>query len=381
MGVLFAHGRLLSRRITQMNRQGRHGQESRALRTPPLSCSMRRRWLSAAAAARAAPAKKKAAKAKAKVTAAARSKTRSLEDIYQRKTPIEHVLLRPGMYVGSVAPTVEDAWCWDADAGQFVHEPQLESIPGLVKIFDEILVNAADNRQRDPKGTTEVRVDIDARAGRITVENNGKGIPVRLHKGEGMYFPTLVLGHVLTGSNFADGAEGTGLGGGGAGGGGAGGGGKRGRGRPSKAAAAAAKAAARLTGGAHGYGAKLTNILSREFTVETADTREGLLFRQTWRNNMREVGEPEIAPLGDGAAARGDFTRVSFVPDLARFGLPDGATLADAPGALALMRKRVVDVAGCATGPAVPGGPGPCKLLNAAGPSTGDTQVSGSWGV
>jgi DNA gyrase/topoisomerase IV subunit B len=44
-------------------------------------------------------------------------------------------------------------------------------------LIDEILVNAADNFQRD-KSTTTIRVTIDQKAGKITVENNGKGIPI-----------------------------------------------------------------------------------------------------------------------------------------------------------------------------------------------------------
>ena len=36
----------------------------------------------------------------------------------------------------------------------------LRSVSGLYKIFDEILVNAADNKARDPKMDT-LRVDID----------------------------------------------------------------------------------------------------------------------------------------------------------------------------------------------------------------------------
>ena len=50
------------------------------------------------------------------------------------------------------------------------------------------------------------------------------------------YVPELVLGHVLTGSNFDDDAG-------------------------------------QLTGGRHGYGAKLTNILSGRFEVETVDSK------------------------------------------------------------------------------------------------------------
>ena len=46
--------------------------------------------------------------------------------------------------------------------------------PGLYKIFDEILVNAADNKARDPKMDT-LRVDIDPVGSAMTlfVEDSG----------------------------------------------------------------------------------------------------------------------------------------------------------------------------------------------------------------
>lgn len=47
---------------------------------------------------------------------------------------------------------------------------------GLFKIFDEILVNAADNYQRD-KSMTRLSVNI-GKDGVIIVENDGRGIPV-----------------------------------------------------------------------------------------------------------------------------------------------------------------------------------------------------------
>ena len=36
----------------------------------------------------------------------------------------------------------------------------IKFVPGLYKIFDEILVNAADNFQRDPDGMTYIKVTI-----------------------------------------------------------------------------------------------------------------------------------------------------------------------------------------------------------------------------
>lgn len=48
-------------------------------------------------------------------------------------------------------------------------------VPGLYKIFDEILVNAADNKQRDAK-MNSLEVVIDPENNLISVQNNGKGI-------------------------------------------------------------------------------------------------------------------------------------------------------------------------------------------------------------
>jgi len=53
-------------------------------------------------------------------------------------------------------------------------------VPGLYKIFDEILVNAADNKQRDPTMKL-IKVVVDREKGEISVENDGQGIPVQIH--------------------------------------------------------------------------------------------------------------------------------------------------------------------------------------------------------
>jgi len=38
-------------------------------------------------------------------------------------------------------------------------QKKIKYVPGLFKIFDEIIVNAADNYQRD-KRTTKIKIDI-----------------------------------------------------------------------------------------------------------------------------------------------------------------------------------------------------------------------------
>ena len=38
----------------------------------------------------------------------------------------------------------------------------------------------------------------------ISVRNDGAGIPIEMHRREQLYVPELVLGHLLTSSNFDD---------------------------------------------------------------------------------------------------------------------------------------------------------------------------------
>ena len=91
---------------------------------------------------------------------------------YQKVTPLEHVLLRPDTYIGSVELKTEEIWVFDKGAG--MNKRQVSYVPGLYKIFDEILVNAADHKQRDPNMNT-IKVEINVEENRISVFNNGEG--------------------------------------------------------------------------------------------------------------------------------------------------------------------------------------------------------------
>mgnify|MGYP002053656083 CR=1 FL=1 len=126
----------------------------------------------------------------------------TVEQTYQKLTQRAHILQRPDTYVGSVEAVTQDGWVFDAAAGRMAQR-KLTYVPGLYKIFDEILVNAADNKQRDTS-MSEIRVEIDAAAGRISVQNNGKGVPVVMHQEHGIYVPELIFGHLLTSSNYND---------------------------------------------------------------------------------------------------------------------------------------------------------------------------------
>uniref|UniRef100_A0A3P8SC15 DNA topoisomerase 2 n=1 Tax=Amphiprion percula TaxID=161767 RepID=A0A3P8SC15_AMPPE len=224
----------------------------------------------------------------------------SVERVYQKKTQLEHILLRPDTYIGSVEPITQQMWVFDEEIG--MNQREITYVPGLYKIFDEILVNAADNKQRD-KSMTGIKITIDPESNTISIWNNGKGIPVVEHKDEKMFVPALIFGHLLTSSNYDDEEK-------------------------------------KVTGGRNGYGAKLCNIFSTKFTVETACKEYRQSFKQTWQNNMSKTSDPKIK-LFDGD----DFTCVTFQPDLSKFKMEKLDK-----DIVALLTRRAYDVAGSCKG-------------------------------
>ncbi|XP_063778296.1 DNA topoisomerase 2-beta [Pseudophryne corroboree] len=228
------------------------------------------------------------------------SKKMSVERVYQKKTQLEHILLRPDTYIGSVEPVTQAMWVFDEDIGMNCRD--ITYVPGLYKIFDEILVNAADNKQRD-KNMSCIKISVDPESNIISIWNNGKGIPVVEHKVEKVYVPALIFGQLLTSSNYDDEEK-------------------------------------KVTGGRNGYGAKLCNIFSTKFTVETACKEYKHSFKQTWMNNMLKTTEPKIKHF-DGD----DYTCITFQPDLSKFKMDklDKDTVA-------LLTRRAYDIAGSCKG-------------------------------
>ena len=227
------------------------------------------------------------------------TKRMSVERIYQKKTQLEHILLRPDSYIGSVEPCQQDMWIFDSATDTIINK-NITFTPGLYKIFDEIIVNAADNKQRDPR-MNMIKVTIDVEKNIISIWNNGKGIPVEMHKEQKMYVPTMIFGHLLTSSNYDDTDK-------------------------------------KVVGGRNGFGAKLCNIFSTKFTVETASN--GKKFKQVWRNNMGKADEPKVLDFNGT-----DFTCITFSPDLPKFKME---TLDD--DFVALLKRRAYDIAGVARG-------------------------------
>merc|ERR1719469_842925 len=67
---------------------------------------------------------------------------KSVEQQYQKKTQVEHILLRPDSYVGSIEQQEESHWVWNGQKEEMEFR-KISFVPALYKIFDEILVNAS----------------------------------------------------------------------------------------------------------------------------------------------------------------------------------------------------------------------------------------------
>ena len=230
--------------------------------------------------------------------------TKSIEQIYQKKSPIEHIKDLPDTYIGSIDKAETIKWIYD-DSGNIINK-KINYVPGLYKIYDEIIVNAIDHTTRLSNDNTEkhkvtvIKVNIDKKSNTISVYNNGEGIQVAIHKEHKIYVPEMIFGNLLTSANYD-------------------------------------KKAKKITGGKNGYGSKLTNIFSTEFIVETVDSTRKLKYKQIFRNNMDIKTKPEIRKFSGNP-----FTRITFKPDLKIFGISE---LTD--DIVSLMKKRIIDVAAC----------------------------------
>lgn len=238
----------------------------------------------------------------AKATPKPSKSKKTATEQYQKLTQLEHIIKRPDTYIGSVEKTDQLMWVFNKETSQMEYK-NVTFVPGLYKIFDEILVNAADNKQND-SSMSYMKITINRESGEISVENNGKGIPIVIHEKEKIYIPELIFGHLLAGSNFDDNEQ-------------------------------------RTVGGRNGYGAKLCNVFSTEFTLECQDSKNGKRYKQTWTDNMQKIQKAKIT-----STKTADFVRVTFKPDYNRFSMPDGID----DDLESLLYRRVYDMAGTVRG-------------------------------
>lgn len=224
----------------------------------------------------------------------AKKTDKTIEDKYKKLTDEQHVLQRPGMYIGSVKPTKSIKWV--LQDGKMVKK-EIEFNPGFMKIFDEIVTNSVDESKREGSKLNTIKINI--KNNKISVYDNG-GIPVVMHKEHKEWLPEMIFSNMKAGQNFDDTEDRTGA-------------------------------------GTNGVGSSITNIFSKEFIISTCDGKNK--FHQTFSENMSKRTKAKIT------ASTKKHTEITFVPDYARFdlsGIDEDHQL--------MIEKRIYDLAGCNPG-------------------------------
>ncbi len=219
----------------------------------------------------------------------------SVDKKFKKLDDIDHVILRPGMYIGSIKPHKSTKWLLDSDK---MSQSEITYNPGLLKIFDEIVTNSVDESKRQESKLNTIKVTVDKSTGYITIWDNG-GIPVVKHSVHKEWIPEMIFSNLKAGSNFDD-------------------------------------SEARSWAGTNGVGSTLTNIYSKEFSISTCDGKNQ--FNQTFSNNMRKRTAPKTKK------STKNHTEIKYLVDFEKFGL----TGIDEEH-FRMIEKRVYDLAACNT--------------------------------
>lgn len=227
--------------------------------------------------------------------------TQAFPEIQVKEDLREHVLARPDTYLGSF---VTDKYkTFIVRDGKIVLD-SVEYNPAFERTVIEVGSNAIDNVWRSRQfgvQCTSIRFEADMKTGVLSFWNDGLTIPVvksKIPKLSDCWNPTIVFGVYMSSTNYNDNEK-------------------------------------RRSSGRNGYGAKLTNTMSKWFQVETQDEHQGLFFSQTWKENMSSV-DPATVSSRKGKG----YTKVTWLPDYQRFKM---AGLTDA--VLGMFRKYLYDVA------------------------------------
>ena len=228
-----------------------------------------------------------------------KTREKTVEEKYKQLSELDHIILRSGMYIGSVREELKSMFVYDID-GAKMKMSEISYTPGLLKLIDEIISNIADEyRRKDNMGLSKAEIEF-TRSGHFRIKDNG-GIPVVKHKTAGMYVPAFIFSSLRTGSNYDDTDERDGI-------------------------------------GTNGLGCKICNIFSKYFSVYTADTHKS--YFGSWSNNMKTKNDDEKVQ-----ASCDHFTEFQFDIDWSRF--EDVNEVTD--DFATIIEKRIIDL--CAANP------------------------------
>ena len=187
-------------------------------------------------------------------------------------TSVEHILVRPNLWIGSVAPSEKETWVLNED--DTISFKKISYTEGLLKICNEAIDNSVDAGIKS-NWEKSTKIDITLTKDTFTCEDNGTGIPVEKNE-SGEWIPVIATCVPMSGTNFEE---------------------------------------DRNSIGANGVGIKAANIFSKKFECITCDGKGKLKIVCTDNLSTKKVSE--LKPTAKTG------TIVSFSPDFDRFGVKE----------------------------------------------------------
>lgn len=224
-----------------------------------------------------------------------------LSDKYKELEPREHVLHRPETYVGSILTEDKELFLLDdiynTENIKFTKKI-VKYNPAFIKLFDEIIVNAADHYTRTDGKVKNIRITVEQ--DNVSIYNDGPGIPIEIHDTKKVWLPEMLFGRLMSGENFNDNEK-------------------------------------RYTGGRNGYGASLCNIFSKKFIIDCADGKNS--YYQVFSENLLKKTKPKVEEC------KKSYTKITYFPDFERFSLTEIDS-----DIVNIFFKRAIDIAMYCTG-------------------------------
>ena len=229
-------------------------------------------------------------------------KEKDVKEEYEKMKAEDHVLFAPDTYCGGCDLINEKLYILNND--KKAELKSIDHIPAIGNLINEVLVNARDHiirlqMNKEKNLVSKIEINFNSENGEWSILNDGEGISIQKHSKEKVYNPELIFCHLLTSGNYD-------------------------------------KSKKKIIGGKNGFGAKLVNIFSNKFTVETVDSSKKLKYIQTCENNMKIINPPTITKCNTKP-----YTKFTWNMDYKRFNIEK---LSD--DMVSLMIRRFYDIAG-----------------------------------
>lgn len=221
---------------------------------------------------------------------------KKIEEKYKELSEKQHILHRPGMWIGSIKYEESQQFIYDTEDAK-MKVADIMYIPAMIKLVDEVISNSCDEfRRKENLGLNKIHIIINSN-GYITIRDNG-GIPIVKHKTADVWLPEFLFGRLRSSSNYDDTEE-------------------------------------RDVVGTNGVGGSLVNVMSKQYEITSADGKKQ--YHRTWSNNMEMNDDLKISVTCD------HFTETKFLLDYDRFDEKDESYITE--DFIAIIEKRCIDAA------------------------------------